>query len=43
MIGKGTYGTVHLCAHNSTPHEQTLVIKKIDLARMKRKEIADLV
>ena len=43
VIGKGTYGTVHLCAHNSTPHEQTLVIKKIDLARMKRKEIADLV
>ena len=42
-IGKGTYGLVHMCAHVGTPHEQNLVIKKIDLAKMKRKEIADLV
>jgi hypothetical protein len=42
-IGKGTYGLVHMCAHVGTPHEQNLVIKKINLAKMKRKEIADLV
>ena len=42
-LGKGTYGTVHVCSRITNPDVKNLVIKKIDLQRTKRKEIADLV
>jgi serine/threonine protein kinase len=42
-LGKGTYGTVHICSRQSKPRDANLVIKKIDLKNNKRKGIADLV
>eukprot|EP00277_Geminigera_cryophila_P023644 CAMPEP_0179460772 /NCGR_PEP_ID=MMETSP0799-20121207/43711_1 /TAXON_ID=46947 /ORGANISM="Geminigera cryophila, Strain CCMP2564" /LENGTH=489 /DNA_ID=CAMNT_0021263135 /DNA_START=116 /DNA_END=1585 /DNA_ORIENTATION=- len=42
-LGKGTYGLVHICSRNISPETLNLVIKKIDLQKMKRKDIADLV
>jgi serine/threonine protein kinase len=41
-LGKGTYGTVNICSHNSTPQAADTVIKNIDLHKLKRKDIADL-
>jgi serine/threonine protein kinase len=42
-LGKGTYGTVNICSHIKTPETANLVIKNIDLQKMKRKDIADLI
>ena len=41
-LGRGTYGTVNICSHNATPEAVNLVIKNIDLQKIKRKDIADL-
>ena len=41
-LGKGTYGTVNICSHNSKPEATDTVIKNIDLHKLKRKDIADL-
>jgi serine/threonine protein kinase len=42
-IGKGSYGTVHICSHITSPDDLSLVIKKIDLHKMKRKDLGDMI
>ena len=42
-IGKGTYGTVHICSHITSPDDLILVIKKIDLHKMKLKDLGDMI
>lgn len=42
-IGKGTYGTVHICSRITSPDDLSLVIKKIDLQKMKRKDLGDMI
>lgn len=42
-LGRGTYGTVHLCSRSADPKARDLVIKIIDVTKSSRKNIADYI